>query len=266
MSFYYWRTTYAPDTTETNALKDNDVHTLYVRYFDVDWPDTTSAPTPASPIHFDTFPTGYSIIPVIFLNNRVFEKLDSTTSPALIDKVLALVRRINVSAHIEPAEVQFDCDWSERSRDNYFRFLRQYHNRSGSTLSSTIRLPQLKYSDRVGVPPVDHGTLIFYMGDISDGSGNPRYDRAAAHRYTPSLRNYPMILDVALPIFSVSQQTQDGKTIQQHPSAEDLLEMVGDVNRHSNHRIRNLVFFDLDHHNLVQYDKDIFKRILAYTD
>ena len=263
MSFYFWRPTFSPDSTETNTLKDNDVHTLYVRYFDVDWPDSDAAPAPVSPIHFDTYPAGYTIIPVIFVNDRVFEKLDSAASPILTDKVLALVRRINVSVHLDPAEIQFDCDWSEHSRDNYFRFLRQYKARSGTTVSSTIRLQQIKFADRVGIPPVDHGILIFYLPDMRDGSGNSMYERAIAHRYTPSLRTYPLTLDLALPIFTQTIQTPDGKTIRQHPSAEDLLDMIDDVHRHSSHPIRNLIFFDLDRKNLVQYDKGLFKKLAA---
>ena len=266
-SFYYWRTTYAPDSTETDALKENKVHTLYVRYFDVDWPDTDTAPAPLSPIRFAALPTGYTIVPVIFFRNRVFEKLDSAPSRALAEKVLALVRRIDDAAHLKPAETQFDCDWTERSRDNYFRFIREYHALSGLTLSSTIRLHQIKYSDRTGIPPVDHGILLFYnMGNIDAGAGNSIYERTVAHRYTPSLRNYPLLLDLALPIFSMNVQAQDGKTRSQHPTESDLLDMVDDVNRHSNQKIRDVIFFDLDRENLLPYDKGLFKEVLDRTE
>jgi hypothetical protein len=249
MSFYYWRTTYAPDSMELQTLKENKVDTLYVHYFDVDWPDTDAAPSPISPIRFAANPSGYSIVPVIFFQNRVFEKLGSTASLALAEKVLALVRRINLPAGIRAKEMQFDCDWTEQSRDNYFRFIREYHALSGLPLSSTIRLHQIKYSERAGTPPVDHGILMFYnMGNIDAGNGNSVYDRAIAHRYTPSLRTYPLILDVALPIFSCGLQVRDGR--------------VDDVNRHSNQKIRDLIFFDLDSQNLIQYDKGLFKEVL----
>jgi hypothetical protein len=308
MSFYYWRTTYAPDSTEKQALKKNDVHTLYIRYFDVDWPDTDAAPAPVSPIRFTASPAGYSIVPVIFFRNRVFEKLDSTSSRALAEKVLALILRIDVPAGIQPKETQFDCDWTERSRDNYFRFIREYHALSGLPLSSTIRLYQLKYHELTGIPPVDHGILLFYnMGNIDAGAGNSIYDRTIAHRYTPSLRTYPLMLDVALPIFSWGLQVRDGRVVQildkltarqldrdtnfsklsanrytathpcfkdshyfkdkdtvkvEAPTANDLLDMVDDLNKHSNQKIRDLIFFDLDSQNLIQYDKGLFKEVL----
>lgn len=308
VSFYYWRTTYAPDSTEIMALKENKVHQLFVRYFDVDWPDTSPTPAPISPIRFTALPAGYTVVPVVFFRNRVFEKLDSPSSRALAEKVLALIRRIDAAARINPKETQFDCDWTERSRDNYFQFIRQYHTLSGLTLSSTIRLYQVKYTDRTGIPPVDHGILMFYnMGNIDAGTGNSIYDRTIAHRYTPSLRSYPLPLDVALPIFSWGLQVRDGRVIQlldkmhagqfdrdtnfsklssnrytanhpcfksgyyfegndtikvEAPTASDLLDMVDDVNRHSNQKIRDLIFFDLDSQNLMQYDKGLFKEVL----
>ncbi len=306
MSFYYWRTAFGLDSTETNALEKNAVHTLYIRYFDVDWPDTSSAPAPVTPVHFATLPSGFTIIPVIFLRNRVFGKLDSSTLPAFASKILALVRHINASVHQEPAEIQFDCDWTERTKENYFRFLQQYHSLSGSILSATIRLHQVKFADRTGVPPVDHGVLMFYnMGNIDAGTGNSIYDRSIAHRYTPSLRTYPLTLDLALPIFSWGLQVRDGKVIglldkmnstlfekdtnfsRQTPqyytashacfkngyyfrdgdavklestSAADLLEMVGEVNLHSNHRIRNLIFFDLDRQTFCDMTKAFLRK------
>jgi hypothetical protein len=312
ISFYYWRNNYAPDSTERKALATNGVHTLYVRYFDVDLSDSDATPAPVSPVRFTTQPAGFTVVPVIFFRNRVFQKLDSAASEDLARKVLGLVRRIDVSAHLQPVEIQFDCDWTERTRDNYFRFIRQYHALSGVILSSTIRLHQIKFFERTGIPPVDHGILMFYnMGNIDAGTGNSIYDRSIAHRYTPSLRNYPLMLDVGLPIFSWGLQIRDGRVIQlldktnagdfdkdtnfnrispnwysaNHPcfkkgyyfrdndtvkvesvSADDLLDMVNDVNRHSNQKIRNLIFFDLDSQNLQQYDKDLFKEVLDHTE
>ena len=254
MSFYYWRKVYAPDSTEVKALKENEVHTLYVHYFDVDWPDTVDGPILGSPVRFESVPTGYNIIPVVFFSNKVFEKTDSGSLTDLINKVLNLVALTNHAAQSDPEEIQFDCDWTEKGKDNYFRFLRQYQTASGAVLSSTIRLHQIKFADRTGIPPVDHGVLIFYNMDSAEAAtGNPIYERSTAHRFTPSLRTYPLTLDLALPIIRSA-------------SSDDLLGIVDDVNRHSNHRIRNLIFFDLDRQNLLQYDKGLFREILEHTN
>jgi hypothetical protein len=254
LSFYYWRTVFYPDTVEYGALEDNDVQTLYLRYFDVDWPDSDAVPSTARAIRFDTIPDGFSIIPVILLHNRVFEKMDSISMPAFADKILAQITRINLATHQRPTDVQFDCDWNERTKNNYFHFLRLFAERSGTTVSSTIRLYQIRYPERTGVPPVDHGVLIFYnMGNDDTVASNPIYERSVEHRFTPSLRSYPLTMDLALPIV-------------RPVSADDLLDMVDEVNRHSNHHIRNLIFFDLDHQNLRQYDRGLLKEILDHAE
>ena len=51
----------------------------------------------------------------------------------------------------------------------------------------------------------------------------------------------------------------DAVKIEDVPAA-DLLQMAEDVNAHSNNKIRNILFYDLDSANLVQYEKDIFKK------
>ena len=254
MSFYYWRDVYAPDSTEIKALKENQVRTLYVHYLDVDWSDSVNGPAIASPVHFESVPMGYYVIPVVFFNNKVFEKADSGALADLIDKVLRLVALTNHTAQIDPEEIQFDCDWTEKGKDNYFRFLRGYRAASGVEVSSTVRLYQIKYADRIGIPPVDHGVLIFYNTDSAGStSRNPIYERSSAHRYIPSLRSYPLMLDLSLPIIGTA-------------SADDLQGIVEDVNRHSNHRIRNLIFFDLDRQNLLRYDKSLFQELLNRTN
>jgi len=312
ISFYYWRTGFTLDAFEQQTLRDGSVSSLYTRYFDVDWAPGDTMAAPVAPIHFDNIPSGFSIIPVVFFRNRVFERTAPAAVPALVDKVHALVRRISASAHADPQQIQFDCDWTEKTKDRYFAFLREYERTTDQIVSATIRLHQVKYPDRTGIPPVDHGVLMFYnMGNIDAGPGSSIYDRSIAHRYTPSLRSYPLPLDLALPIFSWSLLVRDGKVVRlldkmnagsfekdtnfirstprtftvrhtgflhgyyfqasdviklESISSDDLLEIVSEVNRHTNHRIRNLIFFDLDSQNLRQYDKHLFAEVLDHTD
>jgi hypothetical protein len=258
ISFYYWKPAFTIDSAEGNTLNDNNVHTLYVRYFDIDWSPSDTAPVSATPLFFTSSPSSYTIIPVVCVRNRVFEKLNPAAIPSFAADIFSRVRNINASRRLQNHEIQFDCDWTEKTRENYFAFLRQYHRISVQSTSSMIRMYQLKYADRAGVPPVDHGVLLYFNLENTD-SGDERsvYDRALAHRYTPSLRSYPLTLDVALPVFPPARETKDG---------EDLLEIVTDINRHSNHHIRNLIFFDLDRDNLRRYDKTAFKEMLAHTD
>ena len=44
-------------------------------------------------------------------------------------------------------------------------------------------------------------------------------------------------------------------------STADLLEMADDIKQNSKGTISDLIFYDLDSVNLIQYEKDIFKKI-----
>jgi hypothetical protein len=55
---------------------------------------------------------------------------------------------------------------------------------------------------------------------------------------------------------------QNDKIKIEQVSEDDLRDIIGQVNRYSNHRLRNLIFYDLDKTNLRMYDENIFKQIL----
>jgi hypothetical protein len=255
MSFYYWNPTFTLDSMEGNILQGNDVHTLYIRYLDVDWTSADSAPVPLAPFSYGTSPADYTIIPVVCIRNRVFEKMNPASIPAFAADINARVRHINETRRLQNREIQFDCDWTPRTRENYFSFLREYHRESVQSISSAIRMVQLRDAGRVGVPPVDYGVLFYFDLEEND-TGNERsiYERATAHHYTPFLRSYPLTLDVALPLFPTDKDGRDG---------EDLFEIITEINRHSNHHIRNLIFFDLNRDNLTRYDRSVFREALS---
>lgn len=258
ISFYYWEPTFVLDSTEGAALRNNDVHTLYIRYFNVDWTEADTAPLPEDLFDYKSSPGGYSIVPVVCIRSRVFEKLAAGSIAAFASDVFARVRSINESRHLKNAEIQFDCDWTEKTRDSYFGFIREYHRLSVQTVSAVIRMTQLRDPGRAGIPPVDNGVLFYFnLGESDSANERSVYERATAHRYTPALRAYPLTLDVALPLFSDTHGERDG---------EDLFEIVTDINRHSNHHFRNLIFFDLDRQNLSHYNPNVFKETLARFD
>ncbi len=70
-------------------------------------------------------------------------------------------------------------------------------------LSATIRLHQYRYPEQAGVPPVSEGTLMYYnMGDVEDvEETNSILNNKKAKAYL-SAPEYPLPLDVALPLFS----------------------------------------------------------------
>ncbi|WP_205511651.1 hypothetical protein [Longitalea arenae] len=311
LSFYYWKTQFSLNEYEKNVLKEHAVTSLYVRYFDVDYKEGETQPMPVSPVILDSTVRSYRIIPVIFIINRTFERLAASEISTLARNVAGLVTQINRSQQLMTREIQFDCDWTERTRDKFFEFIRQYRaiTKAQLTVSATIRLHQVKYKERTGIPPVDYGVLMYYnMGAITGDNNNSIYEKAVANRYNSYIKSYPLPMDIALPLFSWALKIRDGKVVEllnkiktgqfendsnfisanngsyiaknacfkagyyfkekdlikpEHVPANDLLDITTQINQHTNNRIGKLIFYDLDSTNLVQYEKDIFKKVLS---
>ena len=202
ISFYYWKSVYALPGKDSAFIQYNHIEKLYIKYFDVVFDSKDSIAKPIAVIQFKQAPVKH--IPVIFIKNNVFENADSTNIPSLADSIIHLVKHIQVSQNITTASIQFDCDWTERTKNKYFYFLQSYQTKTHQTISATIRLHQVKYFYKTGIPPVNKGILMFYnIGNInSDENENSIYNPGLAGKYVTSLKNYPLDLDVALPVFS----------------------------------------------------------------
>jgi hypothetical protein len=211
VSFYYWKTFFKLTSKEQQVLQANEVQKLYVRYFDVKLEN--GKPFPVAPIHFDAVKPRGEIIPVVFIKNEVF--LDKGVNVHdLVKNILQLIRQINTKNRIKNNEIQIDCDWSLQSRNVFMQFLQELKKRYPKTISATIRLHQVKYFKETKIPPVDYGVLMFYnMGQLKATEGNSIYDKAIAERYLPSLKNYPLDLKVALPVFSWIVHSRNGQIV-----------------------------------------------------
>ncbi len=197
-AFYFWRTTFSLTETEQQYLKDLEVKKLYIRYFDVGLQNNETVPV--APVVFNQKPTGYNVVPVVYIKNEVFLQNDSTDSLAV--KVYNYIQQINKSADVTVNEIQFDCDWSLKSKQNYFQFIDQF-KKLHPNLSATIRLHQIKYPEKTGIPSVKTGVLMYYnMGVINSGEDNSIYSQKTAKNYINSLQNYNLPLNIALPVFS----------------------------------------------------------------
>ena len=197
-AFYFWRTTFSLTETEQQYLKDLDVKKLYIRYFDVALQNKEAIPV--APVVFNQKPAGYSIVPVVYIKNEVFLQNDAADSLAV--KVYNYIKQINKSADVSLNEIQFDCDWSLKSKQNYFQFIEDF-KKLHPNLSATVRLHQIKYPEKTGIPSVKTGLLMYYnMGVINAGDDNSIYSQKTAKNYINSLQNYNLPLNVALPVFS----------------------------------------------------------------
>lgn len=213
ISFYYWKTIFRLSPKEKNTLSTNQVKRLYIRYFDIDLSPETQKAYPKSPIRFEETTSNFEIIPVIYIKNKVMlnPKLNVLD---LSKKINNFIQQINVKNNINVQEIQIDCDWTLTSKDNYLRFIEVFKKVSNKKLSATIRLHQIKYFEKTKIPNVDRGVLMYYnMGKIAPDSLNSIYDRNIANRYLSSLKNYPLPINIALPIYSWGIHIRDGKII-----------------------------------------------------
>lgn len=213
ISFYYWKTIFKLTQTEQRILAQNKVKNLYVRYCDIDISSLNQKPSPLNPIKFEHKTDGFKIIPVIYIKNRVMLQKDLDLKD-LAYKTVDFIQQINKSQSIQSTEIQIDCDWTLKSRDNYLKFLEHLKAISRLQLSATIRLHQVKYFLTTKIPNVEYGVLMYYnMGHISSDSTNSIYDKAIANKYIQSLNKYPLELKVALPIFSWAIHSSNNKVM-----------------------------------------------------
>ena len=307
IAFYYWKTVFKLSQLEKEILDDNAVKKIYLRYFDIDL-DSKNQPFPVSPIRFETKSTDFSIVPVIYIKNKVMlnKELDVEF---LAEKTFYFIQQINATNEIQIHEVQIDCDWTLSSRDTYLKFIESFKKISGKTLSATIRLHQIKYYKKTKIPNVDKGVLMYYnMGSIAADSLNSIYDSKIATKYLESLKNYPLELEVALPIYSWAVHIRESRVIGlrnkidiagfkkdsnfvfenkyylkvKHSnykrgtfykvndvlkieaiSQKELLEMADDLNENLKLTPKEIIFYDLDEFNIKNYEKNIFKQVIA---
>jgi len=141
-------------------------------------------------------------ISVVYIDNRALKQRDDISK-----LVLQTVPK-------DVKEVQFDCDWTLSTKKKYFQLLtkmKKYYKK----ITVTIRLHQLKYSEKTGVPPVDGGVLMFYnMSDFLDSkTKNYILDLKVAKSYLKDFKTYPLKLDLALPIYSMATIIRYGKVV-----------------------------------------------------
>ncbi|WP_197428660.1 hypothetical protein [Phnomibacter ginsenosidimutans] len=207
--FYYWKSRFALDSTESHALQQLRTEKLYIKLFDVAWDEQSQQPLPVAKMNFaEAFPTQQQYVPVVFITNETLQKSSPKDIDNLGRNIPKLISSITENNKLPmPAEIQLDCDWTAGTKDRYFLLLKQLRKSSffqGKTLSVTIRLHQVKYTQEAGIPPADRGLLMCYnMGNLQQpATHNSIIDPATLNQYTGRLKEYSLPLDIALPIFN----------------------------------------------------------------
>ncbi|MGB1248728.1 MAG: hypothetical protein ACPG4Z_07565, partial [Chitinophagales bacterium] len=144
------------------------------------------------------------IIPCVFITNSTFEQVSDIDK--LAQNIHKLITDISSTHSINYYQVQFDCDWTQTTRYSFFNFLEKYKALEEETIiiSSTLRLHQVKYTDQMGVPPVDRVALMCYnMGDLEDiNETNSIFQPSILKQYVNKESHYPLPIDIAMPIYS----------------------------------------------------------------
>ena len=212
-AFFCWETTLHVSPEERSLTDSLGCKKLYVKILDIGRNAGSGEIEPYSRTDRSDSSglKGLRIIPTVFITNEVFQNISE-------DKIAWLAGRIGdvASDHGPYEELLLDCDWTPSTRDAFFRFLKKMRENlpSGARISATIRLHQYKFPQKTGVPPVDRGMLMFYnTGDVDEESErNSVFHPDDALKYLDGApKNYPIPLDLALPLFSWGLVFREGE-------------------------------------------------------
>ncbi len=201
-SYYFWENRY--------NLEQDTNDKLYIKVLDIKYSNKLEI---IETNFIKSAPKDF--IPVVFITNKTLQNLDYKV---ISDQIINLVKKFNFN------EIQIDCDWSDSTKNNYFLLLKELKNNLNKNISATIRLHQIKYFNKTGVPPVDYGVLMYYnMSSLGDfNTKNYILDNNEAKKYHYNFENYPLKLKLALPLYSQAVQFRDKKAINLFENVEQI--------------------------------------------
>ncbi|MFY4759659.1 hypothetical protein ACOTV0_05380 [Aliarcobacter butzleri] len=199
ISFYSWE----------NSFEEQNINEkLYIKVLDINFS------TKLELLKTNIKETPKNFIPVIYITNETMKNVDySLLSKAILETL----------KNYKFDEIQIDCDWSLSTRSNYFNLLEDLKEKLNKKISATIRLHQIKYYTKTGIPPVDYGVLMYYnMSNIGDfNTKNSILDNEIAKKYHYNFDVYPLKLKLALPLYSQAIQFREEKAISLFEGVEE---------------------------------------------
>jgi hypothetical protein len=243
-SFCYWKTDLYFQKEEDSLMDELNVKHMYVRFFDVDWNPYSKEPLPVATIRdIRLHKNNPEITPSVFITNEVVLQSDRKQLDSLAIQIYKRVQQIGdkikqtksesiayeivypekyskketkllnydsvksaelAKLKIEFKEILIDCDWSEKSKENYFYLLQKIKKEfPTSQISATIRLWQYKYAEKAGIPPVDKGLLMCYnLSKPDDFQTRNSIGTSEELEQYITHNQYKLKLDIALPVYS----------------------------------------------------------------
>ena len=164
-AFYYWKSDdYRYDNNVDSILKTAKTQKLYLKFFEVEHNELMgNIPIAKNRMRF--YNNIIEVIPTVFIKNDVFLKSSLKDLDLLADNINFLINKFRSDGfdkEVIVKEFQIDCDWTLKSKKNYFYFLKKIKAISKKDISCTLRLYPYKYREKMGIPPVDKVTLMCY--------------------------------------------------------------------------------------------------------
>lgn len=235
-SFCYWNTSYSSYSFDFNMADSLKVSHMYMRLFDVGWNPYEKRALPIATLwdfadehnRGEVTPSIYITNDVVLNSNRqqltelagqikkrintILDKTEDFASGATVDRYNIDEEKDNrYSCILEEKkifrerikEILIDCDWTLKSKDNYFFLLGEIKKAIPQyQLSATIRLWQYRDFEKAGVPPTERGLLMCYnMKDPASQKTDNSIGSANEMAKYVNHNDYPLKLDAALPIF-----------------------------------------------------------------
>jgi hypothetical protein len=217
-SFYVWGSSNFEQSVK-DKLNKQKIKKLYLKYFEVTYSETMgNFPQDKLNIYSNDLQNidSLQIVPTIFIKNEIFSFNKEKDLDALADNIVFLISKFNkekLENNTIANEIQIDCDWTKTTREKYFYLLKKIKKLSKKEISCTLRLYPYKYPDVMGVPPVDKATLMCYnlIKPLTNKDQNSILDIKELALYLDKKRDYPIHLDIALPVFNWAQLYQNNQ-------------------------------------------------------
>ena len=253
---YFWRTDLRLDSTELAFLQRYHINKVYCRYFDVVIDEEGAEPKPNATIAFSsTLPDSIELIPTVYITEDCMHQKHA----GLAEKIVKRIRQMNETNDIKHvSEIQIDCDYTSKSRKNYYQFLEEVKKNWGQTLSTTIRLHQLSME----APPVDYGVLMIYnTGDPRKWEErNPILDIRDVQPYLKRLDSYPLPLAAAYPVYQWVRTIRNIR-IEHTVGADEILRVKEAVEKERSSLKNVIVTYHLDKDNINRYKPETYEEI-----
>jgi len=202
--FYYWRSKLSLTENEKQTLNNSKAPNLYIRFFDVVKENNQFLDVGVIAVDKD-FSIGKKIVPVIFITNETWFNIKTNEIELLAHQINQHINRIKNNHHLNlENEIQIDSDWTVSTKTDYFKFLQTLKKVSKKNVTCTLRLHQVKDKLQTGIPPVEKMYLMCYAtsSPLENQVQNSILDVKTLKSYLKNLQDYPVKLDIALPIYS----------------------------------------------------------------